>query len=143
MTRFARHHRKHDDAAGHVELILNIRTTRNGYEGSYSEPHFFVKHRTTHVRIDLTYDKALIARITNYASSGLGLFRRPIRGFHIENDGQTARFRMHLRPHQLINFGMFIDVGPLDGKTPMQTIFCDPQASNDPTKTPIMPDYPG
>ncbi len=139
MTRFARHHRKHDDAEGHVDLILNIRDTGNGYEGRYSEPHFFVKHRTTHVRIDLTHDKSLVAKITNYASSGLGLFYGPIRGFCIENDGKTARFRMHLRRHQLINFGMFIDVGPRDGKEPVQTIFCDPQASNDPTKTPMRP----
>jgi hypothetical protein len=139
MTRFARHHRKHDDAAGHVDLILNIRATRNGYEGSYSEPQFFVKHRNTPVRIDLTYDKSLTAKITNYASSGQGLFRGPIRGFRIENDGNTARFRMHLRPHQLINFGMFIDVYPDGRKEQVQTIFCDPQASNDPTKTPMLP----
>lgn len=98
----------------------------------YSESIITINAPTSYVRIALINRTDAKAAIVDYASTGVSQGHSPIGKFEASPDGQSAVFPISLLPNQLIDFGVFVSVV---GDNVDQTIFCDPQASNDPIKT--------
>lgn len=98
----------------------------------YSESIITVNAPNTYIRIALINRTAAKAAIIDYASTGVSQDHSPIGKFDASPDGQSAVFPISLLPNQLIDFGVFVSIV---GDNIDRTIFCDPQASNDPIKT--------
>lgn len=115
-------------------IRLTIAGSRGNYRGWYSENFVFLGTSKTTIEIEIrneTSDGALAA-ITDYSSSGVTARRSPITSFEPSRDGTSAVLTIVSFAHELIDFGVFVEV-TRDGYPPT-TIFCDPQASNDPIR---------
>jgi hypothetical protein len=130
MTRIA--HGKHPNVPH--ELTLSLKMLENGHiHWSYSEKVIIVDADPREIRIVLNNETDLEAKITTYASTGVSPRRSPIKSHKLKRDGQSIEIQIQLLKNQLIDFGVFVH---LWGDGVDTTIFCDPQASNDPIKTP-------
>lgn len=101
----------------------------------YSEKHLIVGKSEAEIIIQLVNKTLAKSVITTFASSGVTENHVPIKAqsFHVPEDGQSASFPVSLLPNQLVNFGVFVHLVWASGAE--MTLFCDPQASNDPIKT--------
>jgi hypothetical protein len=114
------------------ELTLSLKMSENGHiHWSYSQKVLIVKTGFDNVRIVLDNQTGLEAYITSYATTGVSPRRSPIKSDKLSRDRQSIELKIELLPHQLIDFGVFVDFPSIH-----TTLFCDPQASNDPIKTP-------
>lgn len=114
------------------QLTLSLKMLENGdIHWSYSQKVLIVKTGSDIVSIVLDNQTGLDAKITSYASTGVSPRRSPIKSHKLSRDGQSIELKIGLLPNQLIDFGVFVDFPDID-----MTLFCDPQASNDPIKTP-------
>ncbi len=132
MTRFV----CNDNLAtlGMARIALRITGSHGNYRGTYSDNFLVLGPGNTPVEIELqneTTDGSLAA-ITDYSSTGVTARRSPIRAFKPSRDGTSAVLTISLLAHQLIDFGVFVEL--VYGDYPPTIIFCDPQASNDPIK---------
>lgn len=103
---------------------------------AYSHKHIILNGSVAEILIQLINKTQALAAIATYASSGVTEAQQPIKSdsFCRRGDGQAASFSISLLPNQLVNFGVFVSLLWPDGSETM--LFCDPQASNDPIKTP-------
>lgn len=130
MTRIA--HGNHPDVPH--ELTLSLRILENGnIHWSYSEKVIILDAQPKEILIVLKNETHLEAEITSYASTGVSHRHSPIKSHKLNRDGKSIEIQIGLLPNQLIDFGVFVHVW---GNGVDKTIFCDPQASNDPIKTP-------
>jgi hypothetical protein len=134
MTRFIYNE---DLAAAESKLIIELNITggmSEGFNWSYSDNTIIIGKNVLHIEVKLKNHTTALAAITNYASTGITDQQRPINksSFSIGRDAQSASFAIELLPNQLLNFGLFVEL--TIGDT-IVTLFCDPQASNDPIKT--------
>lgn len=131
MTRFVRNG---DPAVSeNGPLMLTITGKYGAYQGTYSNNLVLIGHGKTTIEIQLlneTDDAS--ATIADYSSTGVTAKQSPIKRFAPSPDRQSAIMTISLHPHQLIDFGVFVEVS--DGRHPTTILFCDPQASNDPIK---------
>lgn len=132
MTRFV----CNDNLAtlGVARIALTISGSHGNYRGTYSDNFLVLGPGKTPVEIELqneTTDGSLAA-ITDYSSTGVTARRSPIGSFKPSRDGTSAVMTIGLFAHQLIDFGVFVEL--TYGDYPPTIIFCDPQASNDPIK---------
>ncbi|MEQ1514458.1 MAG: hypothetical protein ABL934_17515 [Lysobacteraceae bacterium] len=137
MTRFIRNDDLTAPETAHIQLTLW--GIHGYYSWSYSNAFLILGGDTTPVEIELenaTSDGSSAA-ISNYASTGVTEKHSPISAFGLPPGGNSAVFKISLIPGQLIDFGVFVTIA--QGDHPPTTIFCDPQASNDPIKTPRVP----
>lgn len=132
MTRFIRN-------SGPIKPeILSIQLTITGshgnYSGTYSSNLVLLGEGKTTIEIELLNETTdgSTAVITDYSSTGVTAKHSPIKAFEPINDGQSALMTIRLHPHQLIDFGVFVELKY--GKQIPTLLFCDPQASNDPIK---------
>lgn len=130
MTRIA--HGNHRNGRPNATLNLELFEQDGVVLWSYSENLILVDTPSTDIRIVLVNRTGAKASILDYASTGVSQGHSPIRPFVSSPDGQSAVFQLNLLPNQLIDFGVFVS---LVGDNIDTTIFCDPQASNDPIKT--------
>ena len=132
MTRFVR---KGDSTIPEIpRILLAITGSHGGYRGTYSSDLVLIGGGKTTIGIELVNETTdgSSAAITDYSSTGVTARHSPIKPFIPSDDGQSALMTIRLHPHQLIDFGVFVEVR--HGKHPPTIIFCDPQASNDPIK---------
>ncbi len=133
MSRYL--HNRDFPSPGIERIQLKITGSHPNYLWSYSKGAVILGDAPTVIEIDLhndTLDKSK-ATLTTYASSGVTAKHSPIMSFATYNSGQSAVLTIGLLPHQVVDFGLFVDL--THEKHPTMTIFCDPQASNDPIKT--------
>lgn len=130
MTRIT--HLNGRNAEPEVVLLLTIWQTGDTIKWSYSKDLIIVNEQT-HISILLANQTSLKANITSYASTGVSAEHLPLKTSEQNDAGQWIRLQLSLLPNQLIDFGVFVHLVGDDIDT---TIFCDPQASNDPIKTP-------
>lgn len=130
MTRIA--HGNHRNVRPNAPLYLEIFELDGVVLWSYSESMIIVDTPSTDIRIVLVNRTSAKAAIVDYATTGVSQGHSPIKPFGRSPDGQSAVFQLNLLPNQLIDFGVFVS---LVGDNIDTTIFCDPQASNDPIKT--------
>lgn len=130
MTRIA--HGKQVDVLPNETIFLELFEVDGALMWFYSESIITINAPKTYIRIALINRTAGKASIVDYASTGISQDHSPIGKFDASPDGQSAVFPISLLPNQLIDFGVFVSIvgGGID-----RTIFCDPQASNDPIKT--------
>lgn len=131
MTRFVRN----DDqaASGAKHLKLTITGVHGTYSWSYSNASLILGGETGRVEIELKNETSdgSSASIFNYASTGMTETCSPIKSFELSPGGHLAVLTIGLLRHQLIDFGVFVKMTHGRKET---TLFCDPQASNDPVK---------
>ena len=133
MTRFIRNGSPITTEIPSIQLLI---TGSNGnYRGRYSSNLVLVGDGKTTIEIELLNETTdgTTAFITDYSSTGVSAKDSPIKAFEPSEDGQSALMTIGLYPHQLIDFGVFVELRY--GKQPPTLMFCDPQASNDPIKT--------
>lgn len=130
MTRLAQkdHHKPSDE----VTLTLTLTMAKNGdIDWFYSEKVIILGAESSKIRIVLDNRTGLEAKITTYASTGVSARHSPIKFLGLGPNDHSIEIRLTLLPNQLIDFGVFVHFPDIE-----KTIFCDPQASNDPIKTP-------
>ena len=126
MTRLI--HKDDLDANQPVTLYLNVVQTSSGkYLWTYFPLPLFLGTGKTEVRINLKYTPIddSSATISSYASTGFNGANSPI-----SSTGKPNSAFITLQKNQIIEFGVYVTV--TGGANPT-TIFCDPQASNDPS----------
>ncbi len=135
MTRYA-HNRDHSSPAIQ-QIQLNIWGEYPDYQWKYSTPGVIIGDNPAVIEIELQNDANARAIITTYACTGVTAKHSPIISFAADNGRKAplAVLTIGLRPHQVIDFGLFVELAN-DDKGTRTTVFCDPQASNDPIKTP-------
>lgn len=132
MTRFI-----HNDDLGMPDtkaIELEITKKDQQYTWSYSNKRVIISSFPTPVEIKLrnkTGEPA--AFMDNYASTGVSDEYSPISSLELGKGGQSITFMISLYKYQLIDFGVFVVIEQSGGQV---ILFCDPQASNDPIKTP-------
>lgn len=118
---------KHDcDINKPVTLYLSVVQDSSGnYSWSYLPHSLYLGEGATEIQVRLKYTQIddSSATIAGYASTGFNSGVSPVSNI----DGNSACLTM--LPNQIIDFGVFVEV---KGGTNPTTIFCDPQASNDP-----------
>ncbi len=132
MTRFIRNNNLIAQEIPPIHLTLS---RINGHcSWSYSVPMLTLSDSSAHVEIELKYftNDGSSAAISAYASTGVSAEHGPISSFKLPPGGNSAAFDIALFDGQLIDFGVFVTI--TQGVKPPVTIFCDPQASNDPIK---------
>lgn len=132
MTRFIRNG---GPIAPEIPCIQLLITGSHGkYRGTYSSNLVLLGDSKTTIEIKVINETTdgSTASITDYSSTGVSEKQSPIKAFEPSDDGQTALMTIGLHPHQLIDFGVFVELRY--GKQPPTLMFCDPQASNDPIK---------
>lgn len=115
-------------------IQLSITGSHGNYQGEYSDNLVLLGDGKTTIKIELqnkTTDGSA-AVITDYSSTGVTARRSPIKSFRPSQDGQSVQMTIRLHPHQLIDFGVFVEL--THGNLLPTILFCDPQASNDPVK---------
>lgn len=135
MTRLV--HRDGRPAPAPIPLTLTIFENENGgYAWAYSDNLLLVPGGVASIRIVLknATENGARARVNDFASTGMTQRNSPIKSFSPEHDGRAAILELGLLPNQLIDFGVFVEVTRTGHDTVI--LFCDPQASNDPIKTP-------
>jgi hypothetical protein len=135
MTRFI--HRPKPIKPQDTTVYLTISGVYGHYSGSYSTRSLIFHDLSADITIKIvnkTLD-GISVKIDNYASTGVAGSNDPIDNFTVKHCGQSATFTLNLLEHQLIDFGVFVVI-ETEGKTEPTILFCDPQASNDPIKTP-------
>lgn len=115
-------------------IQLTIAGSHGNYSGTYSSNLVLLGDGKTTIEIELVNGTTdgTTAVITDYSSTGVTARHSPIKAFEPSDDGQTALMTIGLHPHQLIDFGVFVELRY--GRQPPTLMFCDPQASNDPIK---------
>ncbi len=138
MTRFIQNDDLAAPAAKTIEL--QIFEIDGGFAWSYSSKRAITVSFAMPIEIKLKNHTDAKASIFNYASSGMyastvtPALHSPISSFALDKDGQSVTFTISLFPNQLIDFGVFVLIE--QSGRPDVILFCDPQASNDPIKTP-------
>jgi hypothetical protein len=119
---------KHDqDTNKPVSLYLTVVQDSSGnYRWSYLPSSLFLGEGKTKIEIKLKYTPIddSSAKIAGYASTGFSDGVSPVSPAKEKNSAYLT-----ILPNQIIDFGVFVEV--TGGANPT-TIFCDPQASNDP-----------
>lgn len=129
MTRFIR-----GPLSSEVACIqLTITESHGKYHFTYSDNSLVFTEHQNSVVIKLAPTTDFSAEITNYSSTGITADYSPITSFHVCNGGQSAKITIQLYRNQLIDFGVFVNLKNATTGV-QQTLFCDPQASNDPLK---------
>jgi hypothetical protein len=111
-----------------VVLYLSVVQKSSGeYAWSYFPRALLLAKGTTEILIKLKYSPIdnSTASITSYASTGFNGDVSPI-----SSTGRKNSAYMTIHANQIIDFGVFVTIS--GGLNPT-TIFCDPQASNDPS----------
>lgn len=134
MTRFIRNGSPITTEIPSIQLLIT--GSHGNYRGRYSSNLVLVGDGKTTIEIELLNETTdgTTAFITDYSSTGVSAKDSPIKAFEPSEDGQSALMTIGLYPHQLIDFGVFVELRY--GKQPPTLMFCDPQASNDPIKNP-------
>jgi hypothetical protein len=135
MARYA-HNRDHSSPAIQ-QIQLNIWGEYPDYQWKYSTPAVIIGDNPAVIEIELQNKTNARAIITTYACTGVTAKHSPIISFAADNERNAplAVLTIGLRAHEVIDFGLFVDLTNGEKGTRM-TVFCDPQASNDPIKTP-------
>ncbi len=110
-----------------VTLYLTIVQRSSGdYSWSYFPNTLFLGEGKTDIKIKLKYTAIddSKAKIAGYASTGFNNGKSPISSTGVKDSAFIT-----ILPNQIIDFGVYIAI--TGGMNPT-TIFCDPQASNDP-----------
>lgn len=130
MTRFIR-----GSVSDKVACIqLTITESHGKYHGTYSDSSLIFTEHQNSVVIKLTpTPDNFSAEIASYSCTGITAEYSPITSFDVGDDGQSAKITIQLYRNQLIDFGVFVNLKNTTTGV-QQTIFCDPQASNDPIK---------
>lgn len=118
-----------------IDMALTIVEVNGRYKWWYSDPLIIVRSPSVTVNLRLNFMSldGTRARILCHACTGVTRKHSPIRHFH-RHDDCSASFELSLRKHQMVDFGIFVEVQGWGCNLP-STLFCDPQASNDPIKT--------
>lgn len=132
MTRFIRNGSPITPEIPRIQLLIT--GSHGNYRGTYSSSLVLLGDGRTTIEIEVLNETTdgSTAFITDYSSTGVTARHSPIKAFEPSDDGQTALMTIGLHPHQLIDFGVFVELRY--GKQPPTLMFCDPQASNDPIK---------
>ncbi len=114
-----------------------IKLVITGSYGNYGWTYFtnrillYPGHNTVEIDlINATSDSSRAVITKHYSSTGVTAEHSPITKFEAGVDGQSAQVTIHLCRHQMIDFGVFVEL-TYDKQAPT-LLFCDPQASNDP-----------
>lgn len=132
MTRFIRNGSPIKPEITSIQLAIT--GSHGSYRGRYSSNLVLLGDGKTTIEIELLNETTdgSTAFITDYSSTGVSAKHSPIKAFEPINEGQSALMTIRLHPHQLIDFGVFVELRY--GRQPPTLMFCDPQASNDPIK---------
>lgn len=121
-----------------VPIKLIITGSSESYRWMYSSRFVHLDRcNPTEIDIEVLYETTDIdsAVITDYCSTGITKSYSPIQKFTpsvagtSSVKGKPATLTILLTDHQMIDFGVFVELKK--GKK-LVTLFCDPQASNDP-----------
>lgn len=139
MTRIAHvshHHHPHAEMADKAHrIVLTISGEPGNYRGRFDRNLIITTREKTEFEIRLQNETRPEARISilDYATTGISKVSKPIDGFSIAPDGQSASFELSMLSNQILDFGFSILIQTY---TPtgmlIEYLFCDPQASNDP-----------
>ncbi len=132
MTRFIHNGSSIQPEIPPIKLLIT--GSHGNYRGTYSNNLVLLGDGKTTIKIELLNDTndGSSAVITDYSSTGVTAKHSPIKAFKTGDDGKSAHLTISLHPHQLIDFGVFVEL--TSGNNTLAIIFCDPQASNDPIK---------
>lgn len=129
MTRFV--HKQGQDIDKPVSLYLTVVQDSSGnYSWSYLPRSLFLGPGKTQIDVKLKYSPIddSSAAIAGYASTG---FSNGVSPVSLTNEKNSAY--LDILSNQIIDFGVYVEV---KGGANPATIFCDPQASNDPKVSP-------
>ncbi|MDQ3287353.1 MAG: hypothetical protein M3Q42_03660 [Pseudomonadota bacterium] len=118
----------------HIKLIITG-SREDGYRWIYSSNFIHLGPRETKVAIEIVNEALGIdsASIVDYCSTGVTESYTPIKKFTLATPEKPAVLTIRVPAKQLIDFAVFVDL-KIGGEV-VATLFCDPQASNDPDPT--------